>query len=457
MKKGILLLINGFGIERKDSIEIYSSALMPNLDNLTKTYVFGSLSSTVSDYNNGYRLFSIPQEKTKEIDDVDRAIEDKSINEIVGIKALAEELPNNKLHIFYVMEIGSKLFQVKEMFRLLNPLKDKRMFLHIILTSSNTSDYEAIDRALGKLAFEMGEYAKIGIIVGKEKFNEENITKTLLREYGEHWGEYAKKIETLKRDVVSPKDVDAFHVNSGFQLTKGDKVLVLNYKTVDYSTILALLQPNAITLYSLYEMPSSIGLFKKSVNNVECFIKSLEKAGSKVLLLTDKEKINDINYYLNGMQQGTSSNMIYAVRNIDILRSKESIINLTNNQYNGIIIDFNIGGLNKVDDIKNKLKEIDEIIKPLKDAALEANITFIISSLFGMHAGLMDGNNQKVVNFSGKVPCIIVNKEFDKSAYSIVDKDTYDLSLAFISCISNTPLGTGLLHKKSVLEKLLKK
>ena len=74
-----------------------------------------------------------------------------------------------------------------------------------------------------------------------------------------------------------------------------------------------------------------------------------------------------------------------------------------------------------------------------------------------MHAELMDGSSQKVVNFSGKVPCIVVSKEFDKANYSIVDKDTYDLSLAFISNISEIPIGSGLIHKKSALEKLLKK
>ena len=36
MKKNILLLINGFGIEQSDSVNVYNEKLMPNMDRLTK-------------------------------------------------------------------------------------------------------------------------------------------------------------------------------------------------------------------------------------------------------------------------------------------------------------------------------------------------------------------------------------------------------------------------------------
>ena len=34
MKKSILFLINGYGVEQNDSIEVYSKEIMPNLDNI---------------------------------------------------------------------------------------------------------------------------------------------------------------------------------------------------------------------------------------------------------------------------------------------------------------------------------------------------------------------------------------------------------------------------------------
>ncbi len=59
MKKNILLLINGFGVEQRDSYNVYSETLMPNMDKLTKTCLFGSLNSGDYDYKTGFRRFSI--------------------------------------------------------------------------------------------------------------------------------------------------------------------------------------------------------------------------------------------------------------------------------------------------------------------------------------------------------------------------------------------------------------
>lgn len=458
MKKSIMLLINGFGIEKKDSVEIYSASLMPALDSLTKKYIFGSLEAPVSDYNNGYRLFSISQEKTIEQDVVDKAIEDKSISNIDGMKKLQAELPSgNKIHIFYVVESGRKLMQVRDLLHLINPLKDKTVYLHIVFSSSDVNGYDEIERILSKLAFELGEYSKLGIIVGKDKLNDENIDKTVLGKYGEHWGEYAKKIEILKRDVVTPNEVSAFFINSGFEFSNQDRVLFLNYSQVDFTSILNVLSVNNAELYSLFEMQGCSNLFERGESSVDCFNSKLLKINKKVLFLTDKEKINDINYYLNGMQTRIIPNVTYAVRNLDFLKDKESLSKIFNDSYDGLIIDFNIGNLTKVDEIKDNLKDIDSIIKPLEEFSLENGILFMISSLFGMHAIVMDGAMQKTVNFSGRVPCIVVSKDYLKSNYSISDKDTYDLSTAFLSSISDTQIGSGIIHKKSFLEQLLKR
>ena len=43
----ILFLINGFGIESKDSYSIYDESVMPNFDKLSKKYMFSTLNSSV--------------------------------------------------------------------------------------------------------------------------------------------------------------------------------------------------------------------------------------------------------------------------------------------------------------------------------------------------------------------------------------------------------------------------
>ena len=59
MKKNILLLINGFGIERTDSYSVYSAQLMPNMDRLTREKIFVSTPNNFLDYKSAYRKFSM--------------------------------------------------------------------------------------------------------------------------------------------------------------------------------------------------------------------------------------------------------------------------------------------------------------------------------------------------------------------------------------------------------------
>ena len=57
MKKNVLFLINGFGIEKNDSYNVYSANLMPNMDKLTKERIFSSIPNKYLDYKTAYRNF----------------------------------------------------------------------------------------------------------------------------------------------------------------------------------------------------------------------------------------------------------------------------------------------------------------------------------------------------------------------------------------------------------------
>ena len=58
MKKTVLFLINGFGIEKKDSYSIYDAKALPTLDEMMNNNLYTSLESNASDYTTGYQLFS---------------------------------------------------------------------------------------------------------------------------------------------------------------------------------------------------------------------------------------------------------------------------------------------------------------------------------------------------------------------------------------------------------------
>ncbi len=460
MRKTILMLINGFGVERSDSAEVYSSKLMPNLDAMTKTYLFGTLSTPAGDYNNGYKLFSISGKGKGYEDEIDMLIFDKHLDRNKILQDVKNSITaENNLHIFYALEDDAKINQMREFLRIINGTKDKRVFVHLILTGTSTANYAAISKVLNKLSFELGAYCKVGIIVGKNKINSDDMLRTFYREFGEHWNEAEKKIDVLRNEIVNPENAGVFMVNKGFALKENDSVLFMNYDDVEMDRFFSDFTKMPVKLFSLYPFKDNIPhMFTKDLEINGSFAGLIEKHQIKILVLTTQDRVNDINFYLNGMEKKKSPNIAYAVNDISLFATKESTIDIfEKNNFDGYIIDYQVGLYNKMDMIKGDLQKIDTVIKSISEASQEKNYTFIISSLYGMHAPVMDGVVQKVVNFSGKVPCIFQSNDFTKKEYSLNSGNIYALTLTFLTNINDEVKSNKLVHKLSGLEKMLSK
>jgi len=380
MRKTILLLINGFGIERKDSAEVYSAELMPNLDSLTKTELFGSLISGAGDASMGYKLFSIPELEEKQEDELDKIISQKILGSVPVIKTIKENLNNeNKLHLFYVLNNKRKLGQMRELVKELNPSKEKNVYIHLIMTGSSVNEYDDIERVINSLSYEMPGYAKIGIVVGKNKLSDPDFLKTLEREYGEQWSEFNKKFVVLRNNIISPEDVDAFIVNKYFAFSKDDIVLYANYQDIEFNPIEKVARSVGANIYSLYYTNDRISFFlKKCDTKVDSLNFKLSNHNINLLYLIDKERVDDANFYFNGMKKKKSSNIVFALNNPAHFVNRENALSiLQNDSYNGIVIDYDIGIFNRLVDVKNKLKIIDSVIKIISDISRENGYTFI--------------------------------------------------------------------------------
>lgn len=460
MRKTILLLINGFGIEKKDSAEVYSAKLMPNLDSMTKRYLFSGLATSAGDYNNAYKLFSIPEAKNGQEDEIDDLIYEKKLGENPVIQSIKNGInAENNLHIFYILENANKLHQFKEFVSVINPLKDKKVFVHLVLTSTSTAAYESILKVISKISFELGSFCKIGMVIGRNKINSDDVKRAFYREQGEHWNESTKKIEILKKEVVNPEDVNVFIISRGFALKENDSVLFMNYDDVDMDLFFNDFTKMPLKLYSLFPYKDNIPFsFQKKKDSENCFANLVETFGIKILHLTNQDKINDINFYLNGMNKRKSPNITFAINNENLFSSKENVINLIETSgYDGFILDFSIVGLNRLEDIRKELSKIDGFIKNISEASSEKDYTFIVSSLYGVHVPVTDGVIQKIINFSGRVPCVFQSSLFSKQEYSLNSSNTYGLGTTFLTNINDEVKANKLVHKLNGLEKLLNK
>lgn len=461
MRKTILMLINGFGIERKDSMEVFTPELMPNLDYMTKNYLFSSLQASAGDYNNGYRLFSMPGVNKKKEDQIDNMIYDKTLYNNEVLKSISTSIPEGKkLHVFYTLDTGYKFHQVKEILRIINANKDKKIYMHLIMTSSSINDYNDIIKTISKISFETSEYVKLGFIVGRNKINSDDALRTFYKEFGEHWNESTKKFDIFKKEIVNPEDAGIFYINKGFALEENDSVLFLNFQDVEMDRFYDDFTKMPLQKYSLFEFNKEgvQNILEREEDSTTSIIDIAKKHNINLLVLTDKTRLNDINFYLNGMQKILSKNVTYATLDISLFATKEKVIELISSpNYDGFILDFNIGNMSVVNNIKDTLSKIDSIIKPISDASLEKNYTFIISSTYGMYSQVLDGVVPKVINFAGKVPCVYQSNEYTKSDYSLSGGDTYALALTFLTNICDDVKQNKIVRKLSSLDKMLSK
>ena len=100
--KTILFLINGFGIEKKESYSVYDASLMPYLDRLMKGFLFGNLESDVKNIYDGYRNMSLEINGLYNYSVYNREAGLGKIAENENVLKIEKSLKerNSKLHIF---------------------------------------------------------------------------------------------------------------------------------------------------------------------------------------------------------------------------------------------------------------------------------------------------------------------------------------------------------------------
>ena len=63
--------------------------------------------------------------------------------------------------------------------------------------------------------------------------------------------------------------------------------------------------------------------------------------------------------------------------------------------------------------------------------------------------------NKAVVDFSGRVPSILIDSKYDSKKYRLASSDTYSLLTTSLKCIKPELKISSILKKKSLLENIL--
>ena len=459
MKKTVLFLMNGFGIEQLNSYNIYDAKLMPNLDSYTKYHLFEAIETKAYNLTSGYRTFSTGSELPLSyslIDNYyDKFNENKNLN--FYLNSIRSE---GKVQLFMFCESENSLQHLRKFCDFIKQ-KNNKIYLHLVLTSHNTNNYKEIEKIINKISYDFKDI-KIGIILGVNALTALNLTSLMnlfQNEVGEKWKEITKKINYLANSKVQPKDVKEFYMNEGFKFDVNDSIFFFNYEFCNVSNFISYVSKiNNINDYcSMFQMEGvKYPMFAYPSSGIS-MDNSLNKIGAKALILSNSENIKQINYYCNGLQNKVSNNISFSKTDDGINPSLlKSIIRDSN--YDLVIINYPIDNVLNVQELNDKLTKLDSILKVVHDFCEENRITLFISSLYGMQKEIAIDNFTKAnVDFSTKVPFIVVDSNFNKSNFFLSPGNIYTLANTVYTNINSKNDGDVLIKKKNFIVKMLKK
>lgn len=475
MKKSILFLINGYGVEQTDSIAIYSKELMPNLDDIISQNLLIRLPNTFLDYKAAYRNFSMGINTDLSHSLIDRNISKVEYSENQLLKYIVNETvkKDSNLHIFAYIDSYDAFEELAVYVRDIKVKVKNKIFVHFILSQRSLYDYKDIEKGLTLFTYDMGANIKVGMVIGEAHLNDltsvREVVKGLLAETGEKWKDFTKKIGVFLSTKQIPYNARPFAVNYGFRLEENDQLWFYNYSSVSIDLLRQEIETqrfrkmdvNSFGYYSLFPIKCSkqVPFMYNFALASTCFLNSLKSINARCLVLDKKDNCPIINYYLTGLRNSAEENLKYVATDDGFIHDPEKLIAaLRTYDKELIIINYDISTSKNVEELKDRLHKIDTLIGAVNNYCLETNAALFISSLHGMSVDLYNAKAELCkINLYSKVPFIMSNTDFSANEYTVNEGNLFDLANTVLYTINNQYPNSGLLKRKSKLFSLFQR
>lgn len=503
-KPFVVCLMDGMGIEDAKSYEIYSADVMPTLDSLISKYLFTTLETSgkkvglseeaAATKDLGYLNIGAGKTIKQSIEILNEKIEQNQFFSNPSLKALTDHViaNNSKLHLITL--IGDKYgddstSHLRKMIEYCNSLGIKQICLHLYLGANNNSLSKTFPKYTAAIHRIMNLFpnVKISVIAGIKHIKDSSgiivikeLYKITVGGIGEHWINYNEAVDSNYKRKNLEENIVPFLVAEDALIGNTDGVFLFNYEN-DLGSIYTdlLIQPRKymytdneninIKIASLFPLQNQTTISCLKYEQVTTsFYGTLNQNGIKHLLIAEKNNIPYINYYFNGCnkEQATqvlgietqeSGNYDLDLANKYQLATNKTIEAINSDYYDLIIVDYEIVDANKkrnTENIKTALTNIDKNIAQLYNAIIQKNGTLYITSGYGINEPLYNHKEELVsVNFSKKVPFVIIDNEMSKMIYSLQPGGICDLSTTIIAALEIQPMegmtGKNLLIKTS--------
>ena len=475
MKKSVIFLVNGLGIERPGSYSISIEQSMPELCRVKETSFFTTAITDSIEPLDAYQRFFLGDTYKAEVDYIKNIIMNPEFVKRPTF-SLLKNTNSKKYHIFVEPTNDKVVELINQMVQMMELPSTTEIYLHLILSDQTLKDYDRINSVISYIRFHIDTRIQVGFIFGKEYFLEPlskqkmDFAKNMFFSCTcERWREIDKKFLIFQEKQIRPCDVEGFCATNNCFIENNDTIFFFNTRKQKYDPIITAIFDNAksifpynlnlpsfslISLYSRYAIPYFIDnvVYENSLANM------LKRNRKKMLVFTDIENVNLVNFYANGLNSINNPDILFMEKSDD-LYNKDFIDKLIQDTpYDVILFDYHMDTSSTVNHLKEELSKIDTIIG-LVSHACENRHSLFITSLYGLNKRLpvADYNQEMVtINYERQIPIFFFDYYYPQSKYDLFPGETYDILCSAINCITNDPKIDSLIREKTFLGNIIK-
>ena len=475
---------------------------MPTLDSLTNRYLFSTLFSSgrgvgLSENASvtrdlGYLNIGAGSIVKQSIEITNSKIEDNMFFNNESLKVVTDHVINNKSRLHLITLVGDRygedsMSHLRKMVEYCMSIGIKDIFLHLYLGANNNSLSKTFSKYTLNVHRILNLYpnVKISIIAGINHLKDSSgitVTKELYKVtvggIGEHWINYNEAVDSNYKRNNLEENIVPFIVSNDGLIYNTDGVFLFNYEN-DLGSVYSdlLIQPAKymytnntginIKVCSLFPLQNQTSVSCFNYEPVKTsFYSCLNNSGVKHLLIAEKDKIPYLNYYFNGCNNMQATQVL----GIDKVESGDYDTNMSNTYqmitsklieainsdfYDLIIVDYSIVDGNKprrTDNIKNSLSSLDKCLAQVYNQVINRNGILYITSSYGINEALYNHKDELVsVNFSKKVPFVVVDNELSPSSNSLISGNLSDISVTILNTLG-VPLMEGMNGKNLIVK-----
>lgn len=477
MKKSVIFLINGLGIEKPGSYSISIDQAMPNLARTKETSFFTTGITSSLELKTAYQRFLLGDTYKLELKYIKENLLNDKLSENTTYQSFkSAAILDNKLHIFVEPTNDKVVEQINYLINTIKLPENKKIYLHLILTQQTIDEYQKLIDIVNYIKYHINEHITVGFVIGKEsisiditKEELDYIKKLFFMCSAERWTETDKKLLTLKQSNIRPCDAKGFCANNDCFISNNDTILFFNTRGDNYDNFIRGILENApdmfkehITLYmySIVKLNSkyTIPFFIEKVEYNNSLSNILTKHNKKAIIYTDEENLNLINFYANGLQSINNPVITFSKKD-DNLYNTEYIKQLIDTTpYDLFIFDYHMDTSSTINHLKEELSKLDKIIYNLTEACVNKHSLFI-SSIYGLkkEMPIAEYNSEIVlIDYQMQIPIFIFDYTYPKSKYDIFPGDSNHVLISALKDITNDEELDSVLRPKTLVGSIIK-